>query len=1261
MIMLFCSWLLQGAHAQESLDNSSFEDPGWSPWVPTTAGASYTVALVNEGDDLSAVIDTTSIDFPDGEQAAMIRSGTMSTTGGGFIDYPEFTVTHTQLSYSFFEDTVERAAVAAYFFDGPPLDWETEQVLGADAPRGAHDAFSEHLIDVSELCGQAVRLQLGTNHFRVSRPAIALFDDVHAAGPVCPEFTDEDADGFCLTGADLDGDGDCASADEILVAPADCDDADPDSYPMAPEVPGDGIDQDCAGGDLPGPRSATGAIFLGAGHADLGTAVDHAAGATVSLWYDGGDDLATGADDHLAFVTSTDASGDYRFDGLADNQRYWLVVHADTVRPPLGANADEEVLWPEQSWAPAGALCDTASPTVAAGPCLGGRNVTVSDDPSSLTTAEHVAAIDLNGSDLTDVDVGFSTGLVLHASDIDANPTARWGQGSFRQAILNLNASASDSTLRFVPATSPTHGDSIGEWWEIELAAPLPPVGPGVTVDGRAWCNGADCALADLRDTHPGVLDAPDTVGLGVDGEAGTGDESSLAGWEIPELALRGSSPTTPWPVTGGGLENLVLLDLPIEVMGTGSSTRDLISGRHHDTEEGATEIALSVRGAREATVSHNWLVGTDVALRTEGALADVYVSNNAIQPAPEPSSPIGIQWAGSTLPTSMGDTIEGNLITGMARGVEVSTEGQTIGLSIQGNTITDCGVADGQPAVGGAGLLATQLTDDSTVTASDNLVTETTGPGIAAAGPGQLVLDGNVITGSAGLAVDLAAVDLDPDLHGAGDGVSGNDGQPGDGIAGHDYPVIDWAQIDMFGDLHLAGIVGTRASMADTATEVALFAADDDGDNLGEVERGDGATVAHGEPARFVADCTVDDGSFECTVATAGLVDGDAIVGIARHDTAGGPTSSELGPNTHVVDLGLLDTDGDGLTDADEAQLHDTDPWAVDTDGDGLTDAAEIDDYLTDPVDADTDQDGLEDGLESIVGTDPLASDTDTDGLLDSEELDLGSDPTASDTDGDGLADGEEASTGTDPLDADTDRDGLSDAEEVDVFETDPAVADTDDDGLSDGIEVLMELDPTSPDSDLDGLEDGDELSLGTDPLQDDTDGGGLDDGVEIAEGLDPLNPYDDDLDEDPDSDGLTNGEEDEHRTDRYDADTDGDGLDDGVEVLVLGTEPTRADTDGGGVADGDEVTNGTDPLDPADDVVGSGTSDSGMSDSGTQPTQGVEGGDSTPDGSTADDTAPEGCGCRPAALSPTSGTGWLVVLGLGLAHARRRRAQRG
>ncbi len=189
------------------------------------------------------------------------------------------------------------------------------------------------------------------------------------------------------------------------------------------------------------------------------------------------------------------------------------------------------------------------------------------------------------------------------------------------------------------------------------------------------------------------------------------------------------------------------------------------------------------------------------------------------------------------------------------------------------------------------------------------------------------------------------------------------------------------------------------------------------------------------------------------------------------------------------------------------------------DADGDGLTDAEEAD-IGTDPADADTDDDGVNDGDEVAAGTDPFVAppssvDSDGDGLTDAEEADIGTDPADADTDNDGVNDGDEVAAGTDPFVAppaapvDSDGDGLTDAEEADIG-TDPADADTDDDGVNDGDEVAAGTDPfvappAPADADGDGLSDADEAELGTDPNVADTDGDGVSDGAEVAAGTDP------------------------------------------------------------------------------------------------------------------------------------------------------------
>lgn len=136
-------------------------------------------------------------------------------------------------------------------------------------------------------------------------------------------------------------------------------------------------------------------------------------------------------------------------------------------------------------------------------------------------------------------------------------------------------------------------------------------------------------------------------------------------------------------------------------------------------------------------------------------------------------------------------------------------------------------------------------------------------------------------------------------------------------------------------------------------------------------------------------------------------------------------------------------DSDGDGLTDAEEAALG-ADPRNRDTDGDGISDFAEV--RLSSP--------GHElDPLvpDALCGAPPAGGwpDTDDDGLNDCEEFVKGTNRRSVDTDRDGIPDGIEFSWGTNPLEAqdtvDSDFDGLPDWLEVQrhslPFSNDPKI----------------------------------------------------------------------------------------------------------------------------------------------------------------------------------------------------------------------------
>lgn len=290
------------------------------------------------------------------------------------------------------------------------------------------------------------------------------------------------------------------------------------------------------------------------------------------------------------------------------------------------------------------------------------------------------------------------------------------------------------------------------------------------------------------------------------------------------------------------------------------------------------------------------------------------------------------------------------------------------------------------------------------------------------------------------------------------------------------------------------------------------------------------------------------------------------------------------------------IDTDADGLTDAEESGM------AIDCDADGSTDAT----WKTDPGRADTDEDGIAD-RDEICGYPVTLRGT-------TETITITTDPTNADTDGDTAPDGLEADLGgnpTDPSDidqfADADGDGL-----VNIQETEGWLVKTY--GVSDQagiclsqcaqgalVESIETSDPFKSDTDGDGLPDGVEKSLGTNADDRDTDGDGIDDNLEVNGftlrdlGIITLDPNDADTDNDKRSDGqeaqLENRLEDRWiirplNSDPYQvhsnpllADADFDTLVDGEE-FAAGSDPTVANTDGDRRDDATEIALGLNPL---------------------------------------------------------------------------------
>jgi hypothetical protein len=221
------------------------------------------------------------------------------------------------------------------------------------------------------------------------------------------------------------------------------------------------------------------------------------------------------------------------------------------------------------------------------------------------------------------------------------------------------------------------------------------------------------------------------------------------------------------------------------------------------------------------------------------------------------------------------------------------------------------------------------------------------------------------------------------------------------------------------------------------------------------EALQAEAETVAEGQRALTTSYWDPQQDPFETTEierqAAAALESGPELPAETGDETfIQNPTSFQLNIAA-AAQITTTDTDGDGLSDADEtywltcAAPADCPGLAdsKDSDGDGLTDGEEVNGLNTVPTLVDTDGDGITDTLEILGFTDnngvhwyldPNEVDSNKDGLIDGVECDPWADYSANadtsadcpDTDGDGTPD---------IFDDDNDGDGVQDAVDLSPF----------------------------------------------------------------------------------------------------------------------------------------------------------------------------------------------------------------------------------
>jgi MYXO-CTERM domain-containing protein len=346
-------------------------------------------------------------------------------------------------------------------------------------------------------------------------------------------FIDSDGDGFGGLGVQMAPDGDCDDAGESDVD-TDCDDTDSTVYPLAPEIPGDGIDQDCDGNDigvacfedLDGDTYGSMVIITSpdndcadAGESNASTDCDDGdasifPGATEVVG-DGEDQDCNGFDDVQCFVDGDD-------DGVGDGQ----VVSHDGDCDDLGeALTDGD--------------CDDANPTI---------------HPGATDTPGDGIDQDCSGTDtvecLTDADNdGFGSAAVLPSPDGDCDDTGEVpltdggdcddgaastypGAGEIPDDGTDQDCSGADTVTCFVDGDGDGYGDGTvlavdGDCTDMgealqggdcdDASAAIYPGAPETASDGVDQdCDGVDmvlCFVDDDDDTYGGATTVVATDG----------------------------------------------------------------------------------------------------------------------------------------------------------------------------------------------------------------------------------------------------------------------------------------------------------------------------------------------------------------------------------------------------------------------------------------------------------------------------------------------------------------------------------------------------------------------------------------------------------------------------------------------------------------------------------------------------------------------------------------------------------------------------
>ena len=627
------------------------------------------------------------------------------------------------------------------------------------------------------------------------------------------------------------------------------------------------------------------------------------------------------------------------------NRTYWIAINSKNIPASAGLNSgfSRGDIWAEQTYGGNYVLCDTDADSSTApvqltqgGACYGGRNGDISDGfydgSSKLSQAEHLAKIDANTSDITDVDFGFSFNVVTNINDqddedIDGNN--RTCQGCFRQFIQNANAISGANSMRFVPAVPLNESN----WWKIVLNITsgtannsddyaLPPITDSyTTIDGTAYDYRDGTTV---RNTNTGTSGhGGEKVGVGDDGLENTGDEAQLPSYNNPELEIdvddRGHGITI--KANNTTIKNIAIQhsgdDKPDTALirvesGTGNLIEGCFIGTKADGSNPNTisRLGINIFYGSTTNIKGNYIAFlSDTGIQMEG---EGIVEYNDIYSVGYLNS-CGDGISTEFIHDSSGTRNKNNLVFRFNRientaAYGIETWGYPGAMTALNNTILNTGQGDkdgnlcGDTSTGfeQGGIRVFGIGNEII----ENLIHDVPGNGIVLVSVGdktkQNLISKNVFYNTGGISIDIDLTHSSGNPN--GDGVSSNNGVTDTEKINIelDYPVITKAEI-ADGTLHVTGYIGTSSQKITGDHKIEIYKADDDGNNNGEIEQGDGKSVAHGDGRYYIGSCiTNNDGTFDCSISTSSVSvsDGDLITATSIDSNN---NTSEFGANTQV------------------------------------------------------------------------------------------------------------------------------------------------------------------------------------------------------------------------------------------------------------------------------------------------------------------------------------------------------------------------